>query len=280
MSIFISDEDFIAAVKSSTSIRESLLKLELAGAGANYKQFKKRCAALQLDISHFTGQSHSKNLGKEPKKKVCLDEILVENYQGGNSTSKLKKKLIKQNMLIERCEECDLGPVWNNKKLIFHLDHINGINNDNRIENLRLLCPNCHSQTSTYAGKNIKKKEYTKVCKTCATTIKNDRVYCRPCFEQTQYKFIKTENPKPKTPKIKIVFKENKIPKLRKTKIVWPSNEELKEMVWREPSSKLSKMLGVSDKAIEKRCKKFDISKPPRGYWEKLYHSIDGVGGT
>jgi hypothetical protein len=67
--------------------------------------------------------------------------------------------------------------------------------------------------------------------------------------------------------------KINKIIKNRKTKINWPSNDELSDLVQRYPCTKVAKMLGVSDKAIEKRCKKFKIEKPKRGHWEKIYHS-------
>lgn len=70
--------------------------------------------------------------------------------------------VLSRNLVEYKCKICGLGPEWNNKKLILQLDHINGINTDHRLENLRFLCPNCHSQTETYGGKNKNKKRLTK----------------------------------------------------------------------------------------------------------------------
>lgn len=70
------------------------------------------------------------------------------------STSYLKRRLIREGVLKNECSECELAPMWNGRRLVLQLDHRNGDSEDNRRENLRLLCPNCHSQTDTYAGKN------------------------------------------------------------------------------------------------------------------------------
>jgi len=81
-------------------------------------------------------------------------EVFVENSD--YSRHSLKKRIIKQNLMEYKCQCCGLGDKWNNEIISLQLDHINGINNDNRIENLRFLCPNCHSQQDTYAAKNRK----------------------------------------------------------------------------------------------------------------------------
>lgn len=83
-----------------------------------------------------------------------MKEILIENSPYSNIRS-LKNRLIKENYLEYKCEKCGNKGEWLGKKLTLQLDHINGKNNDHRIENLRFLCPNCHAQTSTYGGKNL-----------------------------------------------------------------------------------------------------------------------------
>lgn len=82
-----------------------------------------------------------------------IDDILVENSPHKDISS-LKKRLLKEKLLTNVCYTCGLKPLWNNKFLVLHLDHKNGDNRDNRLNNLRMLCPNCHSQTNTYCGRN------------------------------------------------------------------------------------------------------------------------------
>ena len=87
------------------------------------------------------------------KLRIPLSEICVENSTYGRGH--LKFRLIENGMLRNKCYICNLDPIWNNKKLVMVLDHKNGINNDNRPDNLQLLCPNCNSQTDTFCSKNI-----------------------------------------------------------------------------------------------------------------------------
>jgi len=83
------------------------------------------------------------------------EEVFVENSTYARHN--IKRRLIKQKMIEYVCQDCGIDGNWNGKKLSLQLDHINGVNNDNRIENLRFLCPNCHSQTDNFSGKACRK---------------------------------------------------------------------------------------------------------------------------
>ena len=139
------------AIKESYSIASVLKKLGLVATGGNYRIIHRKIKEQKLDTSHFTGQGHNKGK-KLDRPKISLNDILKENsnYQ----SYKLKNRMLKENRISNKCQECGLENLWNGKPIKLHLDHINGDNTDHRIENLRMLCPNCHSQTETYAGKN------------------------------------------------------------------------------------------------------------------------------
>lgn len=152
------DEQFVDAVTTSRSIAEVLRKLGLDVGGANYKGVHRYVDKLKLDTSHWTGQGYLREQTHNWTRSKPLDEILTENSSYA-STNNLKQRLIKEGILQNRCYECGLME-WRGKPVALHLDHKNGINNDNRKENLQLLCPNCHSQTPTFAGKNIRKIQW------------------------------------------------------------------------------------------------------------------------
>ena len=148
----ISDDDFKLLVSQSFSYSEILRRLDLKTKGGSSTDIlKQRIRDLDCDVSHFWVKT--KNLRFQER--IPINYILVEDSNYAN-TSYLKKRILDERLLEYKCQECGNNGVWNNKKLKLHLDHINGINNDHRIENLRFLCPNCHSQTPTYSGKNKK----------------------------------------------------------------------------------------------------------------------------
>lgn len=146
-------EEFEEAVRLSYSIAEVLRRLDLTPAGGNYKEFHKTVKLWEVDCDHFTGKGHLKGKTHNWSRCLSLEECLVDGSSIGSN--RLKKKLLKVGIFQNICSICKIQD-WLEKPLVMHLDHISGNPFDNRLENLRLLCPNCHSQTDTYVGKNRK----------------------------------------------------------------------------------------------------------------------------
>jgi hypothetical protein len=145
------NQDFIESVKNSVSISQVLQKINLRPVGGNYSTAKRKILLLNLDTSHFTGQGHLKGKNHNWGKKIPLKDILVEKSTYNNTTH-LKDRLIKEGLLKKHCYKCGLNE-WLGEILSLELDHINGNRFDNRMENLTILCPNCHSLTDTYRGR-------------------------------------------------------------------------------------------------------------------------------
>ena len=144
----VSDEQFIQIVQKSNSYSDCLRALGLGTRGGSSTDIlKRRISELNCSTEHFGKQKPSVTA------KYSLEEILVENSSYAN-ISRLKQRLVNEGKMEYKCQKCGISE-WLGKPLTLQLDHINGINNDHRLTNLRFLCPNCHSQTDTYAGKNI-----------------------------------------------------------------------------------------------------------------------------
>jgi hypothetical protein len=151
------DKQFVSAAKKYYSIRAILKELGLNPTGANYKSMWAAVKRLKIDVSHWTGQAHLRGKTHDWGKSIPFSEVLIENSNYHGSSSWLKDRLIRAGILRNECYECGQETNWKGKKLVMVLDHRNGINTDHRKENLRLLCPNCNSQSDTFAGRNIGK---------------------------------------------------------------------------------------------------------------------------
>jgi len=236
-------------------------------------QLLRKMNELNLDISHI----------KPFVYKIDLNKILVENF-GKRPPSELKYYLYEEGLKEEKCEKCGKPPEWNGLPLVLHLDHINGNCCDNRLENLRILCPDCHTQTLTFStGQHSKDKTFIKPSK---EELKKDIEELKTpkklitkysiCYETLRnwiksydlyHEYIK-ENDEPKE---KIEYKcsgcnteltiRNKIGICRYCKSKCPSKEELiidiEELKTRVA---IGAKYGVSDNTIKKWCIIYDIN--------------------
>ncbi|MDP3042939.1 MAG: HNH endonuclease signature motif containing protein [bacterium] len=143
------------AAKKSTSIRQVLGKLNLKLAGGNYTQIKKYLRLYKVNTNHFKGKAWNKGLRGIGKPRIALDKILIQNSDF--QSYKLKKRLFAAGLKFPKCEECGWAEKSIDGRIPLELDHINGDSRDNRLENLRILCPNCHSLKPTHRGRNRKK---------------------------------------------------------------------------------------------------------------------------
>ena len=152
----LSDEQFVELLKNSSTISEVLFKLgySVKGNSWGFAKIRQRMSDLNLDGSVFKGKSPITKYGSLHK--VNASDILKPNCKHARSV--LRRYIIKNNLIPYRCAICGCVE-WQGRTLSLELDHINGINNDNRIENLRFLCPNCHSQTTTYGSRNQQRND-------------------------------------------------------------------------------------------------------------------------
>ena len=150
----LTDEEFIDLVKSSLNTSEVLFKLgyNTKGNSWGYSQVKQRMTDLNLTGRDFKGRSAITN----DYKKVDKQKLFCQHSKHNRNV--LRKTIIREQLLPYKCAICGITE-WQGKTLSLELDHINGENNDNRLENLRFLCPNCHSQTTTYGARNQKLTE-------------------------------------------------------------------------------------------------------------------------
>ena len=227
-------EEFKKAVEESYSIAQALTKLGLSPRGGNYRVFKKFEKLYGIDTSHFTGQGHLK--GKTHKFNTTpLSEILVKDYE--YNSNKLRKRLIIEGLKNHRCECCELSE-WLGEPIPLELDHIDGDHYNNMLENLKILCPNCHAKTPTYRGKN-KKNKNSQTIKNKIQTIRTKKNYkCSSCEVE-----LKTNC---KTGLCNICYSKSQ------RKVERPSKEQLLQEVKESSYLAVGKKYGVSDNSIRK----------------------------
>lgn len=185
--------EFKKIIMESKSFSEVSRKMYGNNYYGNRQTIKKRINEFSLDISHFDFKSHG---GNNRFTKIPLSEILVSGST--YDTTNLKNRLYKEGLKERICEKCGQDECWYGEKMSLILDHINGDNTDNRIQNLRILCPNCNGTLKTHGGRNIKLGRKKKtilingVSEKLLTTRESQRQVKRPPYEQLKKEIDET----------------------------------------------------------------------------------------
>lgn len=172
------------AVKESINFTEVLDKIGIPRQGNNSKTLRNILDTNNIDYTHFTGRARI----------YTTSYIEASEYLNGNKkikSAKLKEKLLKENILENKCSVCGIDS-WLGKNITLQLHHIDGNPNNNSLDNLQLLCPNCHSQTENYCGNaNSNKTKY--YCKECGREITKQATYCPVCAAKHSRKVPRPE---------------------------------------------------------------------------------------
>lgn len=222
----VPEVEYKALVQASACASDVVKALGMSTTGSrNFTIVRMRNAELGITFGQELNQRGGGNTRHQ------LTDILVKDSTYGNSTT-LKKRLVDEGLLKNECAMCGCEAVWNGKPLSLQLDHINGNHTDNRLENLRLLCPNCHSQTETFTGKNKKTLTYapkSRLCACCGAPVTQKAKLCRECANAS----------------------------MRRTER--PTKGELEKLLGTASYVTIGKQFGVSDNTVRKWCKQCGI---------------------
>ena len=268
----IDKKTFENIVKECYTIADVCRKIGWQPRGGNYKAIHRYIDEYNVDTSHFTSQrTNLGNILNKDKEKKAEYYLKEKSYV---RLSDLKWKLFSEGLKEYKCEKCGCTS-WNGKQISLQLHHVNGNPADNRLENLQILCPNCHSQTDNYCGRNVPKNGKVKryYCKNCLKEIeKTPSGLCDECYQKMIDKSLSLTNITPNQ-KIKVcgkcidcgkeIYKDS----IRCTecnyklhrKVEWPTKEELEKLIYEKPFTTIAKKYGVSDKSIVKWCKHYGL---------------------
>lgn len=237
-SISYSEKDLRRAIASSYSWAESLRKLGYCPTGGNHATLKKRVARLGLSTAHFDPYRANRQRGSVGL--TPLEEVLVENST--YSRSSLKRRLLDAGLKKRECELCGQGESWNGHRITLIIDHINGVRDDNRFENLRIVCPNCASGLDTHCGRKNSIDAAPRSCGHCGESFipkYSDHRYCSvSCGRRSR--------------------KKTAVPMPTRRKVERPPYEDLLREVGELGYSSTGAKYGVSDNAIRKWMRQYE----------------------
>ena len=228
----LSDDQFREIISSSSNLAECMRKIGMNGRSAtNYRRLRTRMQTLGLTYDDLKDYTHHRG------KFVKYDDCDIFKQHSHISGSNLKLRYLKIRPEPYMCDECGISE-WNTKPLTLELDHIDGDVSNNELSNLRLLCPNCHSQTSTYRRQKVDSRAHfssgdkSYVCTMCGKPISKGCNYCADCYAELQYR------------------------RCRKWDV---DRVTLKKLIREHTFVDIAKMYEISDNAVRKRCKRLNL---------------------
>lgn len=233
-----SSEQLAEYVSSSTCYKQVLEKLGYRACSGSVQQLlRERLRAENISTEHFIAPTGDKITKRTFENTFCV------NSTAGQKT--LRKKYFQENYSEYRCSICGQEPIWQGKPLTLILDHINGINNDDRLENLRWVCPNCNYQLDTTNGKNIKHLREAGLL----GESKIKKYYCIDCGKELSASSA--------TRCTDCARKTTRVAER-------PSRNELKELIRNHSFTSIGAMYGVSDNSVRKWCKNENLPSTKR----------------
>ena len=174
---WFSEQEVRAAVADSRSYAEALRRLWVARGRRSHRTIRKYVEQVwRIPVDHFEARR-----GGSSGRAVPLADVLVEGstYHRGH----LKRRLLAEGIKRPECEMCGQGEMWRGHRMSLVLDHINGVHDDHRLDNLRILCPNCNATLDTHCGRHKTRKHHDRPCPTCREIFRpstGGQRYCSP----------------------------------------------------------------------------------------------------
>jgi hypothetical protein len=224
------------ALAASMSFAETLRRLGLCPTGGNWKTLRRYADERDISTEHFDPYASSRGA----RARIPLAQILV--IDSTYSRNHLKERLYEEGLKRRLCEMCGQGPEWRGRALSLILDHVNGVRNDNRIENLRIVCPNCAATLDTHCGRANRLPP--RACARCGDEFQPRRSRQRYCSRECGIRASRASGPRPSA---------RKVPR--------PPLEQLLREIAANGWSAAGRKYGVSDNAVRKWVRAYERSR-------------------